>query len=266
MRIFVNGECKRENIFSLVDPTAFSEADFEMHVKAALSCVYHEYHCFSFKGAFEFDGDVCIADLALVHRDFSHWFILEVELVSHSLHGHVIPQVRCFAYGLPKESIAEQLARNIPGCSIAQARTLLRFVPRCVAVVANRFEPNWVEVLRALNVQFMAVSVFNTVDGGYAVETEGTLNVPHVSLGFFTYSAPNRTIRVSLGCGLREGVIQIEDPYGVPGLWTVRASEDAVWITKNAGDPGIADNALLQLLKTQGGKLTLKLPPTAASI
>jgi hypothetical protein len=106
----------------------------------------------------------------------------------------------------------------------------------------------------------MAVSVFSRSDGGYALETDGSLNVPDVSLGFFSYSAVNRTIRVSLSCGLPEGVIQIEDPYGSLGLWTVRASEDALWVTKNAGDPGIADRVLLQILRTQTGKLALRLP------
>lgn len=260
MRVFIGGECRPENLFSLVDPTEFSEAEFETHVYSALKCVYKDYYCIPFGGSFEFDGDVKVADLALIHKTFSHWFVIEVELVSHSLHNHVVPQVRCFQYGKPRNTCIQYLCRYIPGCSEAQAQTLMNFVPRSVAVVANRTEPEWVNALRSVNVQFMAVSVFKGHDDRFAFETDGSLNVPHVSLGFFTYSAATRTIRMDRSCGMPEGVVQIEDPYGSVGLWTVRGSEDALWVTKNLGDPGFRDRVLLQVLRTQTGKLTLRLP------
>ncbi len=99
MKIFVSGACHPQNIFTLIDPTAFSEAQFEVHVLGALQCTYPDYYCIPFRGGFSFDGETHEADLALVHRSFSHWYVLEVELVSHSLHGHVVPQVRSFRYG-----------------------------------------------------------------------------------------------------------------------------------------------------------------------
>ena len=52
----------------------------------------------------------------------------------------------------------------------------------------------------------------------------------------------------------------MEDPYGTVGSWTVRAAPDALWITKNEGDPGIEDNALVQILRRRSGKLKLRIP------
>lgn len=258
--MFIGGACRPDTIYSLVDPTMFTELEFEQHVRAALECVYRDYHCIPFRGVFQFDGDTNVADLALIHKQFKHWFVIEVELVSHSLYGHVIPQVRSFQYGTPADSCAEQIGDGVPQCDIKQARTLLKFVPKSVAVVANRADKNWIEVLRGHNVQFVAVSIFKTTYGGYALETEGSLDEPSVSLGFFTYSATNRAIRVSLSCGLPIGELQIEDPYGTVGSWTVRAAPDALWITKNAGDPGFEDNTLLQIIRKRTGKLTLRIP------
>jgi hypothetical protein len=114
MKVFVKGSCTPENTYTLADPTTFSKGEFESHVLAALRCVYPEYYCIPFRGGFEFDGDTHEADLALIHREFSHWFILEVELVSHSLHSHVVPQVRCFQYGNPLDSCSDHLCRHVP--------------------------------------------------------------------------------------------------------------------------------------------------------
>ena len=46
-------------------------------------------------------------DLALVANDLSHWFVVEVELLSHSLDGHVLPQMRCLKYGEPQLGCVE---------------------------------------------------------------------------------------------------------------------------------------------------------------
>ncbi len=260
MKIFVGGSCRPENIFTLVDPSSFSEAAFEVHVQAALGCVYPDYHCVVFRGAYEFDGELHEADLALIHRSFSHWFVIEVELVSHSLHGHVIPQVRCFRYGTPQASCVNSLCNAIPGMTPEQARSLLHLVPRSIAVVANRNEPEWSNVLRGIDSQFITVSVFQREDGTYAHETEGALSISQTSLGFFIYSALNKTVRMPEKSGLPEGAVQIEDPYGSAGIWVVRRSEGYLWVTKETGDPGLPDKTMLQILRTQTGRLMMRVP------
>jgi hypothetical protein len=143
---------------------------------------------------------------------------------------------------------------------LSQAYSLLRYVPRNVAVIANRQEPDWAASLRGCDVQFMTVSVFKRSDGKVAHETEGSLYVPHISLGFFSYYAPSRSFRMPSASGIGEGDLQIEDPFGVIGAWTVRYATDGVWVTKQTGDPGIPHNSLLQVLKTHTGRITMRLP------
>jgi hypothetical protein len=260
MKVFVSGACRPENIYSMVDASAFSEAEFEQHVRLALGCVYPEYHCILFRGAYEFDGEMHESDLALIHRSLSHWFVIEVELVSHSLHGHVVPQVRCFRYGKPQDSCVSSLCSQIPNLTTGQARSLLNLVPCSTVVIANRNEMEWSSVLRGIDTQFMTVSVFSGRDGVLAYETEGLLDVSRTSLGFFLYSATNRTICMSESCGLPEGQLQIEDPYGNVGLWMARRAEGHLWVTKQTGDPGIPDKAMLQVLRTQTGRIRMRAP------
>ena len=115
MRKLLTGECHPDNIFQLVDPTTYVEGDFEAEVVKALSCLMPEYRCGVFAGAFVLEGERRVADLALVHKSLSHWFVVEVELAGHSLEHHVLPQVRCFRYGDPEHSCVTSLVRAFEG-------------------------------------------------------------------------------------------------------------------------------------------------------
>jgi hypothetical protein len=257
MKIFIGGNCASEAIFNLLDPSAFSEAEFEAHAVKALACGYPEYHCIAFRADFSFENQVRRSDLALVHKSFSHWFIVEVELLSHSLMGHVVPQVRCFRYGDPLSSSANLLCDAIPQMDYPRAVSFPQFIPRSVLVVVNRASTEWRSCFRGLDVQMLTLSVYRRGDGQVAHELDGGLLVVKENLGFFRYSAIDRSLRLPLILADLEDRIQIEDPFGVSGSWLVSRTEEAVWLTKEMGDPGLPHNEMLQILRTANGGLKL---------
>jgi hypothetical protein len=259
MKIFIGGNCASEAIFNLLDPSAFSEAEFEAHTVKALACAYPEYYCIAFRADFSFENQVRRSDLALVHKSFSHWFIVEVELLSHSLMGHVVPQVRCFRYGDPLSSSASLLCDTIPQMDYSRAVSFLQFIPRSVLVVVNRASTEWRSCFRGLDVQMLTLSVYRRSDGQIAHELDGGLLVVKENLGFFRYSAIDRSLRLPLTLADLEDRIQIEDPFGVTGSWIVSRTEEAVWLTKEMGDPGLPHNEMLQILRTANGGLKLSL-------
>ncbi len=259
MKIFIGGNCSSEAAFNLLDPSAFSEAEFEAHAVKALVCAFPDYRIIPFRADFSFENQIRRSDLALVHKSFSHWFIVEVELLSHSLMGHVVPQVRCFRYGDPLSSSAELLCEAISEMDYARAVSFLQFIPRSVVVVANRSNAEWITCFKGLDVQMLTVSVYQRSDGQIAHEIDGTLFVLKENLGFFRYSAIDRSLRLPLTFSEPEGPLQIEDPFGVTGTWFVSRTEDAVWLTKEMGDPGLPNNEMLQVLRTSTGRLKLSL-------
>ena len=101
MRKLMTGECNKDSVFQLVDPTLYIEGDFEAEVVKALTCLQPDYLCGVFAGEFVLEGERRIADLALIHKTLSHWFVVEVELAGHSLENHVLPQVRCSGMANP---------------------------------------------------------------------------------------------------------------------------------------------------------------------
>jgi hypothetical protein len=259
VRTILIGPCVPERSFALMDPDAPTETEFECVVGKALSCVYDGYRCVVFGGGFRYDDRVYRPDLALVANDYSHWYVIEVELVSHSFDRHVLPQVRALRYGTPEPDCISILARELR-VAPEQARTLIDLVPRSVAVIANRRDHHWEVALSALTTQLLTVSVFRSGTKEEAIELDGALEVVAASVGFGIYSATDRSLRFPRMAALPLGKVQIDDPTGAPALWTVTSSSDGIWVTKDLGSPDLDDGSYVQIIRTQDKRLVLRRP------
>jgi hypothetical protein len=262
MRTFLVGDCIDSNKFALWDPDATTETEFEMVVARALSCAYPSYVCVMFSGSFQYNDRVYRPDMALVAKDFSHWFLIEVELVTHSFENHVLPQVRSFQYGDALDDCVTSLAKT--GVMTAkQAETFMAVVPKHVAVVANKWNADWHVGLNALQIQLMAISVFRSTSGQEAVELTGKLEAFAEHLGFGRYVAVDRSLLFPKDLALADGKVQISDPAGGVSIWTVRRNGHLAWLVKDAGTPDLPDQSLIQLIRTIDGGLSFRRNPRA---
>lgn len=263
MKHLVTTNGSTSSVFNLLDPDEPLEREFEKAVIQALPLTFKGYQCFKFNGTFEHDGRRSRPDLALIAQDLSHWFVVEVELRSHSLHGHVIPQVRTIQYGRPLDDCAMSMSR-ILGVSPEQGRTMMHMLPRRVAVVANRFDEEWATALRAVEVQMLSVHAFRSSDSHEAYLVEGLLLADMEHLGFGMFSATDNAVRFSTHLiRIPGGVVQIQDPTSAVAEWSVTKTPSAVWITKVRGTPSPAfvNGRFIQLLRTQKGQLIFRHMP-----
>jgi hypothetical protein len=258
MKKLLTGECDEDNIFQLLDPTAFLEIDFEAEVVKALTCLFPDYWCGVFAGTFLLEGERRSADLALINKSLSHWFVVEVELAGHSLERHVLPQVRCFRYGEPDPTCASSLINAFSFLSREQAHALLAYIPRYVAVVGNMPDPEWTTALRALDVQYLTVSVYRGSNDRSAHEVEGRLVARTESLGFARFSAIDNCLRINKGCGLAPGTLQIIDQFGTPASWTIREASGVFWISKDRGPALLEHESYVQIIRTFDGRISLR--------
>ncbi len=263
MRRLLVGNCSTTSMYTLADPDEPLEAEFEIAVAKVLSCSYPGYQCVVFGGRFRYDDRMYKPDLALVARDYSHWFVIEVELASHSFDQHVLPQAKAFRYGEPQADCGGILAREL-AITQSQADTLLRFVPRSVAVIVNRPDTPWQSALKAHDVQILTVSIFRTSGGSEAVSIDGALEAVEEHLGFGEYSVTDRSLRFPRSVRLPLGEVMIDDPGGAASLWRVTQSTAATWLTKDVGAPSLPHGALIQIVRTFGGRLSLR-PPEVRS-
>ncbi|MBN9533293.1 MAG: hypothetical protein J0H10_08045 [Alphaproteobacteria bacterium] len=257
MSTLLVGECSEAHLYKLWDADGASEAEFEAIVARALGCVYQNYHCIVFGGSFRLENSISRPDLALIANDFSHWFVIEVELVSHSLDRHVVPQVRTFRYGDPLPDCISILVREMK-LDAAQVETFLKVVPRGVAVIANRRHLKWEVALKALEVQLLTVAAYRSPSGVEALEIDGQLEVFQEHLGYGQFFATDRTLRFPRSVKLPDGQMVINDQNGSSSLWTVARDSNYAWVTKNAGVPDLTNNSLVQLVRAVGGQFSIR--------
>lgn len=258
MRKLLTGECHDDNIFEQLDPTGFREAEFEAEVVKALTCLLPEYWCGVFSGSFVLENERKNADLALIHKNMSHWFVVEVELAGHSFEHHVLPQVRCFRFGEPESTCITSLVRAFPDLERGKAETLLRHVPRCVAVVDNIPNHLWRSSLSALDVQYLTLSIYTDRNGRTAHEVEGRLVARDTSLGFATFSSTDNSLLLPKSCGLPMGPVQITDQFGTSSTWTIRGEAGNLWMTKNRGPALLDHRSYVHLIRTFDGRICLR--------
>lgn len=258
MRRIALGNQDAVDYFELINPTEFIEAAFEAEVVRAFAHLETDYWCGVFAGAFSLDGERHCADLALIQKDLSHWFVVEVELAGHSLEHHILPQVRAFRYGEPLDSCVTSLVRSFNAISRDEARALLTHIPRHVAVVGNIANPDWARALLALDAQYITLSIYKNAAGIKAYELEGKLIARTESLGFARYSEIDRCLRLPRSCGLPVGEIQIIDQFGVPAVWMSRASEGVLWISRQRGAALLPHDSYVQLIRTWNGEIVLR--------
>jgi hypothetical protein len=260
MTTILVGECENSNLFEIWDADAARETEFELIVAKALMCIYPAYHCFPFGGTFKLEDNVSRPDIALVAKDMSHWFVVEVELISHSLDGHVLPQVRTFRYGEPQPDCISVLSKEL-SMDRSQIKTFLMTVPRTVAVIANKRHRDWEISLRSLEVQLLTVSAFNSPTGVQAVEVDGRLIAQQEHLGFGQYSATDRSLRFHQAVQLPNGEIMVDDFTGSGSMWTVTRDASYAWVTKNQGTPDLVNGAFVQMIRVFGGRFSIKRSP-----
>lgn len=257
MSTLLVGECKPDHLFQIWDADAASEIQFEGIVARALACVYQDYNVIVFGGSFRYEGYTSRPDLALIAKDYSHWFIIEVELISHSLSGHVLPQVRAFQYGDAQPDCITILARET-GLPRDRIETFLKVVPRSVAVVANKRHREWEIALGSHEIQLLSVSSFRSAAGIEAIEVDGRLEVRQEHLGFGTFSATDRGLRFPRSVRLPDGEIMLDEPSGASSLWIVTRDDSYAWVVKNIGNPDYQHESFIQLTRAVGGRLSIR--------
>jgi hypothetical protein len=260
MTTILVGDCASNNLFEIWDADGAREVEFELIVAKAMICIYPGYHCFPFGGTFKLEDNVSRPDIALVAKDLSHWFVVEVELISHSLDGHVLPQVRTFRYGEPQRDCISVLSREL-SMDRRQIETFLLTVPRSVVVIANKRHRDWELALRALEVQLLTVTAFNSPAGLQAVEVDGRLIAQQEHLGFGLYVATDRSIRLHTGVHLPDGEIMVDEFTGAGSIWTVTRDMSFAWVTKNQGTPDLVNGAYVQIIRVFGGRFSIKRSP-----
>ena len=155
------------------------EHDFTLIVKTVLAKVLPKFSIINFSPYVVGDEGIRRKpDLALVHHGCRMWAVVEVELETHSLRNHVIPQVRTFATGRYDKSHAKLLCRNEPRFQIESLCNLIEYVPPAIVVVVNScsvLETGWGMLESELSAHLTFVESFRSADEDVIFSISGYL-------------------------------------------------------------------------------------------
>lgn len=124
--------------FDPVSARSLYEADYENALVAHARHLFPGYRCVPFKFPVESEFGTGIPDLALIDNDYRSWYVVEVELDTHPLRGHVEEQVQKFASGKYDETHALYIHRKAPDLSLDSLKQmLLGDQPRVLVLVSR---------------------------------------------------------------------------------------------------------------------------------
>jgi len=151
------------NWLTRVSLTDSFEESFERIFYTHASSIFPDFYCLDFKIKVSSHAGATIPDFALIAKDYSSWAIGEVELVSHNLTEHVIPQIEKFILGLYDDAaIVSKLSHKHPHLDANKVRDLLRSQQPEVFVVANEYLVEWKLPLARRGVKYLSVEVYSS--------------------------------------------------------------------------------------------------------
>jgi len=238
------------------DPSARAEAAFETTALRVFARLYPSCHTIPFKPLVTYNGSGWRPDVAIIDHHWRYWFVVEMEIATHSLEKHVLPQVCAFRDGEYGTDAAELVAHRI-GLSLDRAETLIRYVPRYIVVVSNRDDSEWERKLSAENIQFISIAEFQQSTGSLAYLVSGLLSVAQRSVGFGTVLASHQAIRLPRNDFWKPGSYRVAEP-GSTAQWDCLVEGQTVWLTKRKGIITIEDESVIQIIEQDGGLLLLR--------
>ncbi len=156
-----------------ISPEGQFETVFEDLVRGKATSLFPDYHVVPFKTPVETEDERKIPDLALVDRNYRFWWVVEVEMAHHSLHGHVLPQVEVFTRGKYGSEHCDYMAENGDSLDYKALSDMIKGAQPRVLVVVNRSVPSWIEPIRRLDGLVAIVEVFRSERNRHILRING---------------------------------------------------------------------------------------------
>lgn len=141
-RLLIDGEW-----FDSISPESIYEKDFEELLLANAVHLYPSFHAARFKATVESEQGRAQADLALVDKSYRTWWVVEVELGSHPLRGHVQQQVAVLSTAKYSDAEANHLAGQAPELDRNALVEMMRGRQPRVLIIVNEAKPDWIPAL-----------------------------------------------------------------------------------------------------------------------
>lgn len=166
-RILANGDW-----YDPISQTALYEREYEDVILEQSASLFPQYYAMRFKKLVSSEEASARADLALIHKSYTKWWVCEVEMGDHSFEEHVDPQVKTLSRAAYSPEVADYLCKQCEALDLNRTKAMLKGEQPRVLVIVNTPMPQWLHDLRRYDARVMFIEVFRS-DVGQQVYLSG---------------------------------------------------------------------------------------------
>jgi hypothetical protein len=129
--------------FFELSPTSLAEFEFEGLLIQNADIIRPGTTIVPFKKTVFAADQSAKADLAIIANDYRQWIVVEVEMLRHDLHRHVVPQITTLRSGLYDNDHASYLASKNANLDFGKLTEMLRGEAPEILVLVNKYDEEW---------------------------------------------------------------------------------------------------------------------------
>jgi hypothetical protein len=246
----------------LVGPGSLSEREFETLVFQQAEHLFPNFVMVKYRLDVVADEGPRRPDFALIHRNYRVWWVVEVELLHHSLHSHVLPQVIAFSTGSYGPALAEYLAGASVELDVRSVSEMIKGSPPRVLVIANAYSEEWERNLVPYGAELVTVEVFRSSRNRHVFRCRGAEleGAPDV----LTLCRRDRLLPTLLIVESPAALMELPGARvtiyfdGTPSEWTRISASDRVWLSPVIRSPFDDTIRSVELVKDGSGRLSFR--------
>lgn len=181
-RILVNGEWYNE-----LSVGSLYESEFEKIFIQEAGDIFPDYFTVEFKPLVYSQHGSGKPDLAIIDKNYHHWYVIEVEKSNHSFESHILPQVRIFATAEYNEDTAESLKSENKSLDIDKLKAMIKGQQPNVIVVVDTLMPEWIKSLGRWDTMLCVFQVFRSRLNKHVFRLNGFTPLPQVDVFTFCF-------------------------------------------------------------------------------
>lgn len=129
--------------FDPVQADSIYESDLEDLIIAHSASLYPNFWVIKYKRMIQSEYGTAKPDLAFIEKNYRTWYLCEVELGTHDLLSHVVPQIMVFCNARVGDTEAQYIAEREPHLNAVQLAAMMKGEPPGVMVLVNHFDQSW---------------------------------------------------------------------------------------------------------------------------
>lgn len=178
-RILVNGEWYNE-----LSVGSLYESEFEKLFLQEAQQIFPDYFAVPFKLTVESQYGNGKPDLAIIERNYRHWFVIEVEKSNHSFESHVLPQVSIFSTAEYTDEAANALASENDKLDICKLKAMVKGKQPKVLIIVDAMKEEWIKSLSRWEARLSVFQVFRSEKNRHVFRLNGF--TPKATEGVFS--------------------------------------------------------------------------------